>query len=300
MRETFKPPKGEVDLESIQVMLRNAPTVTGVCIMGLCEPYCNPDVSNILKWLKHEGGYSISFTTNCTIPFTSVKLGALRCVDDMAVSIDSADPVVFRELRGADLHKVMTNLTDIIRYKRVLNLKANDSPPIHINAVISKRNWSGIPDLIKMFEPYANDITYMILDPCTRPDYSTEDTFIITEKPSSFDEYKQLAKRSPLKIMGFDWMFKKSTHWSGCHLTWLGPFVHPNGDVYPCYGYEYIVGNIFDKPLLSVWNSPLMREFRRSLATDHPPLKQCHFCNFARQAAQPGGVYNFQHEDQDK
>ncbi|MFA5132916.1 MAG: radical SAM protein [Candidatus Paceibacterota bacterium] len=300
MRETFKPPSGELDLDDIQVMLRNAPTVTGVCIMGLCEPYCNPNTSRIIKWLKDEGHYSISFTTNCTIPFTPVKLDALRRVDDMAVSIDSADPVVFRELRGTSLDTVMTHLTDIIRYKRVLKLTATDSPPIHINAVITQRNWSGIPDLIKMFEPYANDLTYLMLDPCTRPDYSKADVFTSTEKPSNFDDFKHLAKLSPLKVIGFDYMFQPSSEWSTCSMSWLGPFVQPNGDVYPCYGYRTVVGNIYRESLLHAWNSPLIREFRRSLQTPYPPLVQCRFCNFARPKWQVGGAYNKLHEDQDK
>lgn len=299
MRETFKPPKGELDLESIIALLSNSRTISGVCIMGLCEPYCNPHTDQILKWLKDVGRYSISFTTNCTIPFTPARLDALRRVDDMAVSIDSADPVVFNTMRGANLDTVMTHLTDIIRYKRVLKLTAFDSPPIHINAVITQHNWSGIPDLIKMFEPYANDLTYLMLDPCTRPDYSKSDVFILSEKPDNFDEFKQLAKASPLKIIGFDYMFRPSTEWSTCSMTWFGPFVQPNGDVYPCYGYKTVVGNLYRESLLHAWNSPLMREFRRSLQTSYPPLAQCHFCNFARSKWQLGGSYYNKTEDQE-
>jgi radical SAM protein with 4Fe4S-binding SPASM domain len=299
MRETFSPPVGEITLDSMREMLKNSPSISGVCVMGLCEPYCNPNTTNIIKWLKDEGHYSISLTTNGTIPFTPARLDALRRIDDFCISIDTADPDVFRSLRGADLSRVMMHLKDIINYKRLLKLKATDPPPIHINAVMTKQNWDGVPDLIKMLEPYANDLTYLMIDPCTRPDYSKADTFILTEKPSTFESYRQLAKDSPLKVMGFDWMFKKSTEWGGCSMSWLGPFVQPNGDIYPCYAYKYVVGNIFKESLLHAWNSPLMREFRRSLSTYHPPLQQCHFCNFARSGWQFRGGYYTKMEDQE-
>lgn len=299
MRKTFKPEPATMTLANLRRILSKAPYVTGVCIMGLCEPYLNNETSDIIRWLKDKGGYSISLTTNLTIPFNYDMLDALRRVDDMAVSIDCADPDVFHTLRGTSLDHVMKNFHTLIEFKRRYGLTAEDKPPIHVNAVMTPLNWPDVPNLIKMFEPYANDLTYLMIDPCTRPDFSTEDTFVISEKPDSFDEFKHIAKQSPLKVIGFDWMFKKSTNWSTCSMSWLGPFIQANGDVYPCYGYTYVVGNVYKKSLLRIWNSPLMREFRHRLATNYPPLQQCHFCNFARPKWQVGGVYNKLHEDQD-
>jgi radical SAM protein with 4Fe4S-binding SPASM domain len=136
-----------------------------------------------------------------------------------------------------------------------------------------------------------------MLDPCTRPDFSTSDTFSFKEKPDDFEYYREVAKASPLKVIGFDWMFEPSYEWSGCHLSWTGPFIQPNGDMYPCYKYDYILGNVFTENPLRIWNNEKARAFRKALRTQDPPLNQCHSCNFARPKWQPGGAYNREKRD---
>lgn len=286
-------------LEKLKGILSRSPSISGVCIMGLCEPYLNPECSDILRWLKDKGKYTISFTTNLTIKFTEDMMDALTRVDDMAVSIDSVNPEIFKVLRGANLNSIFTNFIRLIYWKGRRGLGALDRPPIHVNAVITPLNWLGLPDLIRGLEPYADDLTYLMIDPCSRPDYSKESPFVMTRKPENFEQFKTIAKQSRLQVMGFDWMFKRSTEWSKCSLSWLGPFIQANGDVYPCYGYDYVVGNVFKESLLKIWNNPLARSWRRALGTNDPPLSQCHFCNFARPKWQPGGAYNTKMEDQE-
>lgn len=301
MRESFKPPAGNLTLEQVKGILSKMPYVSGVCIMGLCEPLLNPQATDIIRWLKDEKAYSISFTTNGTIPFDDDKLDALLRVDDMAYSVDTNDHETFKVLRGgANLTKVMDNLNKLIEFKRIRGLSSSDNPPIHINAVITSLNFHQIPGLIKMFEPYSEDITYLMIDPVTRPDYSEfEDPFIL--KREEFEkfvpEYSKIARESSVQVIGFDWMFKQSTEWDHCKLSWNGMFVEPNGDAYFCYHYDYIIGNVFEQDPLEVWNSPRAKEFRNKLSSSDPPLMQCRFCNFARSKWQPGGEYYTKMED---
>lgn len=299
MRQSFKPPVGTMTLEDLKGILRRSPSITGVCIMGLCEPYLNPECSDILRWLKDEGKYSISFTTNLTIKFTEDMMDALTRVDDMAVSIDTAYPKIFKAMRGGNLLEVIANFNTLLKWKRNKGLGAFDKPPIHINAVITPLNWPTIPNLINAMTYCAEQVTYLMIDPCSRPDYSKEDPFILTEKPADFERFKAIARQSPLRVMGFDWMFERSTQWASCQVSWLGPFIQANGDVYPCYGYDYVMGNVFEESLLKIWNNARAREFRALLKTNAPPLHQCHFCNFARPKWQPGGAYCTNKEDQE-
>lgn len=288
MRETFKPPKGMIWLEDMKDILSRSPSISGVCIMGLCEPMLNPDMPAILTWLKSKG-YSISFTTNGTVPFSLEMLNALTCVDDMAISIDSVNPEVFRAMRGTSLDGVLKTFQSIITYKLLMNLRKYDKPPVHVNAVITPETWPGIPKLIRFFE--HTDITYLMFDPCTRPDFSRSTPFVLNDRPREFEKYRKIAHDSPLNVMGFDWMFVKSTNWKDCSLAWYSPFIHPNGDVYFCYKYDYILGNIYREDLLRIWNNGKAKAFRKALRTDTPPLQQCHTCNFARPKWQPGGDY---------
>ncbi len=45
---------------------------------------------------------------------------------------------------------------------------------------------------------------------------------------------------------------------------WLFTFVHPNGEISPCEGFN--AGNLNDRPFMELWNGERLREFRRTLA----------------------------------
>jgi radical SAM protein with 4Fe4S-binding SPASM domain len=175
-----------------------------------------------------------------------------------------------------------------------------DNPPIHINAVITRNNVHQLPALIKMLEPYAADLTYLMVDPVSRPDYQTfEEPLMLTKEDldKELEKHKKVAKQSPLNIIGFDYMLEPSCDWGNCYLAWDGMFIEPNGDAYFCYDYDYVLGNVFKEDPLKVWNSTRAQEFRRKLLSSDPPLGQCHYCNFARGGWQPEGDYSRQKLD---
>jgi radical SAM protein with 4Fe4S-binding SPASM domain len=296
MREQFKPAKAEMTLEDVKRIVKRMPYIDGVCIMGLCEPLLNPATPDILRWIKDEAGLTISFTTNGMVDLDDNILDALTRVDDFVFSMDSSDPETFKFLRGgADLDRVFGNFKKLVEYKRAHGLGRMDNPPIHLNAVITSRNYDQIPDLIKMLEPYAAEVTYLMVDPVTRPDFQTfEEPLMVNRElfETRIDEYRAIAKASPLQVVGFDYMFEGSECWGACTMAWLGMFVHPNGDAYYCYDYDYTLGNVFEQSPLAVWNSKKARDFRKKLQTNEPPLEQCKSCNFARPGWQVEGVYD--------
>jgi len=296
MRESFQPRKGPLTLGTVQGLLQRMPYISGVCVMGLCEPFMNVEAPDIVRWLKDVGGYKIALTTNGMVPLTEDRLDCLLRVDDFVISIDTCDPKTFKYLRGgADLHRVMNSLQKVVDFKRARGLGRYDNPPIHINAVITTLNFHQIPGLIEMLEPYAKDLTYLMVDPVSRPDYSKfeEPLALIhdTEFEESIGNYRKIAKESPLPVVDLDYMLYPSYEWADCGLTWLTTWVQPNGDAYLCYDYRNVVGNVLAKNPLKVWNSAKARAFRKQLATANPPLQQCRVCNFAREGWQIGGTY---------
>lgn len=295
MRQKFTPPGPRMTLGKLKDILFRMPYISGVCIMGLCEPFLNPELPTMIRWM-HDNGYSMSCTTNGTVPINDLE--CLTYIGDFVVSIDTADPETFTYLRGgANLDTVMGTLESIIQYKRDHGLTRCDNPPIHINSVITQQNIDQMEGLFDMLLPYANDLTYVMVDPVSRPDYQEwERPLALTgdEFKAKLDAVHEIAKRSPLNILGFDYMLKPSTRWDRCPLSWTGPFIEPNGDMYFCYDYELVLGNVLTQNPLAVWNSPMARSFRRQLMTRDPPLQQCRTCNFARSGWQPSGDYNTQ------
>lgn len=190
--------------------------------------------------------------------------------------------------------KVMGTFKSVIEWKRKNGLGKLDNPPIHINAVITQQNIDQIPGLFALLEPYADDLTYLMVDAVSRPDYQTfERPLSLTgeEFAIKINEIKKLSKTSPLSIIGFDYMLEPSKEWSRCALTWFGMYIQPNGDANFMFDYNRTVGNIFEANPLFVWNSKVARSFRRKLMSPEPPIEQCKSCNFARKNWQPGGVY---------
>jgi len=304
MRENFTPPEGRITLDNFKSLMPTMPSINGVCIMGLCEPFMNPEAPDILRWLKDEKEYSLSFTTNGMVYLNNNRLDCLTRVSDMVISIDSPDPKTFNFLRGgADLEKVMTSMVRVLDYKRDHGLGRFDDPPMHINSVITSRNFDEIPELIAMLEPYADELTYLMVDPVSRPDYSTleEPLMLQSMEKEGYDrklkEFRKLAVQSPLQIIGLDYMLATSDAWRDCVLSWTSPFLEPNGDVYFCYAYRGVLGNVFNERLMRIWNTPDAMAFRAKLLTDDPPLNQCRSCNFARSGWQPDGYYSKEHKD---
>jgi MoaA/NifB/PqqE/SkfB family radical SAM enzyme len=48
-----------------------------------------------------------------------------------------------------------------------------------------------------------------------------------------------------------------------CYSTWSTLHVAPTGEVYPCFSYP--MGNVRHSPLITIWNGPVYRAFRRAL-----------------------------------
>lgn len=292
MREQFTPPGKPMTLETLQYILSRMPYIGDICIQGLCEPFLNPELPAMVRWLK-TNGYRIALTTNGTIPIKDMEM--LRYVDDMVFSIDTNNQETFTYLRGgAKLDKVMENLENVIKYKKEHNLGQCDNPPIHINSVITRKNIDQMTGLFEMLEPYADDLTYVMVDPISRPDYQTFEAPLALsyeEFGKSLDEIKEATLNFRLNILGFDWMLKPSYDWDRCPLSWWAMWIEPNGDAYFCYDYRRVLGNVISEEPLRVWNSDVARDFRRRLLSPNPPIEQCKTCNFARKGWQPDGEY---------
>lgn len=295
MREQFTPPEGTITLDQMKYLIREMPYCIGVCIMGLCEPLINKEVPDIIRWLKDEKNLNMSLTTNGMIRLTDDVMDSLTRIDDFVFSIDTFDNETHKFLRpGTNLSFIITQLINLLQYKHDHGLGKFDNPPIHINSVITRQNWHQIPGLIKMLEPYADELTYLMIDPVTRPDYQDFEEPLMLARGDferDIDQFKKIARESPLNVIGFDWMFLPSYEWADCALSWNSMFIEPNGDAYFCYNYDYVLGNVFKEDPLKVWNSEKARRFRQQLLTDDPPLIQCHSCNFARPKWQPKGEY---------
>jgi radical SAM protein with 4Fe4S-binding SPASM domain len=216
-------------------------------------------------------------------------------LDSLVFSIDTSDPETFERLRlGANLNAVMANLRTVLEKKRSWGLKREDKPVVYVNAVMTSETFPQFPGLVRMLEPLASQLLYLMVDPVTRADYQHFEPPFVTQRERFaylLPEYREIEKKSSLQIMGLDWMFEPSLYWRDCIMPWNSMFLEPNGDVYSCYHYARIFGNVWHDDPLAIWNSPEANRFRQELKTGGAPLRQCETCNFARRGWQTGGKY---------
>ncbi|HEY4675179.1 MAG TPA: radical SAM protein, partial [Candidatus Bathyarchaeia archaeon] len=74
MRESFHPQEGPLTRDIVKGMLHRMPYISGICVMGLCEPFMNVEAPKIVRWLKDVGGYKMALTTNGMVPLTEDRL----------------------------------------------------------------------------------------------------------------------------------------------------------------------------------------------------------------------------------
>ncbi|MBF0594435.1 MAG: radical SAM protein [Candidatus Omnitrophica bacterium] len=63
-----------------------------------------------------------------------------------------------------------------------------------------------------------------------------------------------------------------------CIVSWLGLFIHPDGDVFTCVGMDVKMGNAKKEELKGIWNSVRYKKFRHAVIKDgvsHPKCQRC-------------------------
>jgi radical SAM protein with 4Fe4S-binding SPASM domain len=125
-------------------IFRCAPDIGYVMLHGFGEPLCCPSLFARMKTLD-EAGIATGFSTNgIGAESLARKLGTLRHLLHVNVSIDSFDPVIYRRLRGADLSQAMRGLAALAR-----NIPA---AMISVSSLVSSLNIVGmeaVPEILR-------------------------------------------------------------------------------------------------------------------------------------------------------
>ncbi len=110
---------------------------------GCCEPTLNPDLVDMINYVKDKGARQVELFTNGTILRGDVLDKVSKSnLDVLKVSIDSPDDKVYESIRGTDLNRVKANIKAFTQISTI---------PVTIESVISKDNihtLNRFPDLI--------------------------------------------------------------------------------------------------------------------------------------------------------
>jgi radical SAM protein with 4Fe4S-binding SPASM domain len=287
-----------------QRVLQVAPKVGYININGWGENFSNPRFLDFLRDLD-DLGVPVCFTTNGTFitPDIAARLGELRNIDRITVSVDSPDPETFKEIRGIRLDTVLQGLRSLVdNYPRLED--------VIVCSVVMDRNLSGL----RAFPALLASIglrNYVLLGMVANGGAIAEDGVSIEAAAAAIDDIRAICSSRGMNFLVHPYLENRvsgrrsslPTHatemlnrYSGrspvptrqCSSPWDHLFVNRNGLVLPCCNCspweqaggasDGILGDLRQNSFEEVWASDRVRRFQNRLRRGDLPevCRACH------------------------
>ncbi len=270
-----------------------------VIISGYGEPFTNPRCLALLRQLDAQG-VKMGMATNGTAlsPRICTELAQLSHLIHINISIDSPDPVVYREIRGGDVQNAFRGVQNLIG--------CIDNPArVSVSSVVMRSTIASLvefPRLLAGFGVRRYFLQGMIDLNATFP----EEAFMERESMASHvDKIRQecqehgielcltLPQRLELEMhdppaAGRLFYGKGEKNEKGarqCYLPWEIPFIDKDGGVFSCCiaaakGAPNL-GTLSQEGLPSIWRGENFRRFREDILDGRTTPSVCRDCKVA-------------------
>jgi len=250
----------ELDKETFNILIDSliAMHVHGVFFSGGGEPCIYPNLKDAIVKLN-QAGVEVAIVTNGSL---IEKMGIIEVADHLnyiAVSVPSCNAQMFEKITGKQYVNEILELPGKIRA-----IHGEKSPVIGARIVITNLIAREVPDILEILKEkefdYAN---FKIVR-----DYESRGLGVSDEMAKELKkEVERLVADGKVdhKYTNVDMIFsyRKPYHPVGtCHMNQMGLLgvVTPEGDVYhnisEIVREDFRIGNLHDKPLHELWNSP--------------------------------------------
>jgi MoaA/NifB/PqqE/SkfB family radical SAM enzyme len=213
-----------------------SPAVRGECLL-------NKDIVKMVKYASGKG-HSVSFFTNGNLLNGDVSKALIDAgIRSIAFSIDAIDKERYDKLQpGGDFGKVVENVEKLVR------IRGNkSSPSINVNFCESVVNSEDFEKYLRFWKDRVDSVTTSVeLD--------------INKRHMPWKTFYLVSFRYP------------------CSWLWSYMYVHSNGQVATCgldIFHDRKLGNVFERDILSVWNSESYMAIRRKQASERRDLSFC-------------------------
>jgi radical SAM protein with 4Fe4S-binding SPASM domain len=277
-----------------------ARTSISVSPFGLGEPLLHPDIAGIVGRYKAAGA-TVGLTTNGMLLDGDVSRGFItKGLDNLVISIDSADPFLFAEIRrGADLERICNNIRLLNEMKKSLS---SARPALALNVVTQACNFYNLPQIVRLAEEL--NIFSLVFTPITAHRHIPEihgetldrgldrwEEILETCKDDAESRgisvdmrqlYYVLRATAPEAVYGGT---------APCPEPFRFMGIRANGDIFPCCNWDVSkpvariseTADISLSDLEKAWQSPEWQRLRyRVISNEYP--QQCRECmaNFTR------------------
>lgn len=295
-------PLATLTLPQFRAIVDQFPTIERAVLHGIGEPLLNPDLSQMVHILK-ELGAIVLFNTNATLLTPEWAAALIESgLDELRCSVDGVSPETYARVRGAPLlPRVIENLRQMTTLQRRLGV---EWPRISLWITAMRENLAEIPDLVRLAadvgvpEVYVHRLVYFLdgdgretglMDPLQAVfgAYDQREDAVLTEAEALADELGVTLGASggtdPRNSLAS--ANRQKRPWSACSRPWTTAYITANGNALPCCISPFattdyqslIMGNVFERSFLVIWNDAPYRGWREALLGDNP-RKTCSGC----------------------
>ena len=280
----------DLRLETVERILDQTPGVQRVVLHGIGEPLLNKELPAIVRAVKARSAYALFNTNGLLLRGRLVEPLIASGLDELRVSVDSATPEVYMQIRGVDgLGRIFENLEAFAEAK--LRLGAT-TPKVSLWITGMKTNVGDLPALVRkaaalgIGEVYLQRLVYSErgkarADEALFRHADSSDLKAIGEAETLASELGVTLKGSGEASSAFESLGDNDADlpYQACRRPWSLMYVTANGNVLPCciapftgVPYEDItLGNAFVQTIEEVWNGPRYQEWRRRMQSGEPP-----------------------------
>ncbi|MGC2415708.1 MAG: radical SAM protein [Stellaceae bacterium] len=286
--EALEPP-GDMSWGLFTAIVDQFPRIARVVLHGVGEPMMVRNLPRMIRYLKDRGTY-VLFNTNGTL-LTARKGRELIDVglDELRVSLDAAEPVAFKLVRGRDMFvRIIRNLRSFRALQEELGAV---TPRVSLWLTGLKETLDQLADFIRLADDLGIAEVYL-----QRLVYFPEGQGLARPESALFDgddgEEARLVRDAEAlaRRLGINFNASGATDpvsslqrqdkqpWSLCRRPWTLMYFTAHGRSIPCCiapfsmrGYDsFTLGDATQQNLREIWNGERYQDFRRALLSDRP------------------------------
>lgn len=261
--------------------IRDMSSIKEVVLGGIGEPTYGAEAQRVMKALK---GKYVTLTTNGTIMHPSMLETIVECVDHLVVSIDGAHEV-FYSIRQFSLEVILDNIRALNQLKKE---RGSKTPTISIQMVISKTNQDQMVQVIDIAVALqASQVIFSNILPTTMEDhalvlYKHHENIEVQKLFQGIRNYA-FGKGMEIKFPAYELKTERRCRFVEDHTL----VITASGDIAPCYRFSHdgsevvfgrkkeisahTFGNIRERSLIAIWESPAYEAFRSTVYNNHYP-----------------------------
>ncbi|MBI3582467.1 MAG: SPASM domain-containing protein [Nitrospinae bacterium] len=135
--------RGHLSISTLKDILKMMPFIRDISLLGLGEPLMNPEILDMLEFIKSKGIVCRIATNGMLLDKIDI-MKLLTSIVQCIISFDAATKSKFEELRnGSDFDRIVKNIKGLVEIRNKNKIPIE----ISIHTVITKRNLKEVTDI---------------------------------------------------------------------------------------------------------------------------------------------------------